>query len=234
MKRLYYTIVLALSIISIGLALLDLTNIINIQKEPLAFIDNSILLFFWLDYLLRLSRSKNKWSFFKNNIFDLLAIIPFDSLFAIFRISRTVRLIKLFRIIRIIGFTGKLRTKTKKFINTNGFIYLFLTAVVFILLGAGVYALAENTSYASALWWAIATTTTVGYGDISPHTYTGKIVAVLLMIVGIGLIGSITSVITSYFLGEQHDRETDKIDQRLKIIENDLAEIKALLNDKKQ
>ncbi|WP_338078496.1 hypothetical protein [Convivina intestini] len=65
MKRLYYTIVLALSIISIGLALLDLTNIINIPKEPLAFIDNSILLFFWLDYLLRLSRAKNNGHFSK-------------------------------------------------------------------------------------------------------------------------------------------------------------------------
>lgn len=52
---------------------------------------------------------------------------------------------------------------------------------------------------ADALWWSIVTCTTVGYGDISPSTLPGRIIAVFLMIVGIGLISMLTGTITTYF-----------------------------------
>lgn len=51
-----------------------------------------------------------------------------------------------------------------------------------------------------AVWWSFVTATTVGYGDLSPETAVGRIIASILMLVGIGLIGSLTSAITSFFL----------------------------------
>lgn len=58
----------------------------------------------------------------------------------------------------------------------------------------------EKMSFQDALWWSFVTTTTVGYGDLSPVTGLGRIVAAVLMLVGIGLIDSLTSSITTFFI----------------------------------
>lgn len=226
MKRIYYASVLILSISSIILALFDISNVININVYPYSYADKGILIFFWIDYIVRLYKADNKKLFFKQNIFDLLAIIPFDSIFYFFRAFRVLRVIKLLRLIRIVGFTGKIQKSIKRFFGTNGFIYLVITTVILILIAAEIYSVAENTSYMNSLWWAIATTTTVGYGDISPHTEIGRTVAVVLMILGIGLIGSVTSTVTAFFVDEKNDRENDELKNELKQIRNDLQEIK--------
>lgn len=141
-----------------------------------------------------------------------------------------LRVIKLLRLIRIVGFTGKIQKSIKRFFGTNGFIYLVITTVILIVIAAEIYSVAENASYTNSLWWAIATTTTVGYGDISPHTEIGRTVAVVLMILGIGLIGSVTSTVTAFFVDEKNDRENDELKNELKQIKNDLQEIKDQLN----
>ncbi|MFT8543688.1 MAG: ion transporter [Leuconostoc falkenbergense] len=226
MKRIYYASVLILSISSIVLALLDISNVININIYPYSYADKGILIFFWIDYIIRFYKADNKKLFFKQNIFDLLAIIPFDSIFYFFRAFRVLRVIKLLRLIRIVGFTGKIQKSIKRFFGTNGFIYLVITTVILILIAAEIYSVAENASYMNSLWWAIATTTTVGYGDISPHTGIGRTVAVVLMILGIGLIGSVTSTVTAFFVDEKNDRENDELKNELIQIRNDLQEIK--------
>lgn len=58
----------------------------------------------------------------------------------------------------------------------------------------------EGMNLQDAVWWSFVTATTVGYGDLSPETAVGRIIASILMLVGIGLIGSLTSAITSFFL----------------------------------
>ncbi|WP_349551315.1 ion transporter [Leuconostoc pseudomesenteroides] len=230
MKRIYYASVLVLSISSIVLALLDISNVININIYTYSYADKGILIFFWIDYIVRFYKADNKKLFFKQNIFDLLAIIPFDSIFYFFRAFRVLRVIKLLRLIRIVGFTGKIQKSIKRFFGTNGFIYLVITTVILIVIAAEIYSVAENASYTNSLWWAIATTTTVGYGDISPHTEIGRTVAVVLMILGIGLIGSVTSTVTAFFVDEKNDRENDELKNELKQIKNDLQEIKDQLN----
>ena len=59
---------------------------------------------------------------------------------------------------------------------------------------------AEGMEYGDGIWWAFVTATTVGYGDISPDAAYGRLIAMALMLVGIGLIGSLTSTLTSFFL----------------------------------
>lgn len=65
----------------------------------------------------------------------------------------------------------------------------------------------------------------VGYGDISPHTAIGKLAAVLLMFVGIGFIGTLTSSITAYFAGQEENKE-DKILKKLDELEKENLELK--------
>ncbi|KZU52326.1 ion transporter [Lactiplantibacillus plantarum] len=83
------------------------------------------------------------------------------------------------------------------------------------------------------MWWAIVTSTTVGYGDISPHTLVGKFAAVLLMLIGVGFIGILTSTITSYF-AQEDTSNFDKLYAEIKKLEtqNEIiqAKLKALEN----
>jgi voltage-gated potassium channel len=98
--------------------------------------------------------------------------------------------------------------------------------IVIVSLGAiGIFAVereqnANIKSLADALWWAVVTTTTVGYGDVSPVTGEGRLIAVGLMVVGIGFIGIFTATITSFFLQPaQTSEELETLEDRLKRIE---------------
>lgn len=196
---------LVLALISIVLVIADLANTISIDSEPYAAIDNVILFIFAIDYFYRLIRAKNKRYFIVHNIFDLLSIIPFNSAFYLFRINRLsrafrfIRVFKFFRVLRLTALLGRLRNNILRFLKTNGLIYLIYIDSVLLIIAAIVYSLTEQTSFWNALWWSIVTTTTVGYGDMSPSTAIGRIMAVILMFVGIGMIGMLTSAITSFF-----------------------------------
>jgi voltage-gated potassium channel len=79
------------------------------------------------------------------------------------------------------------------------------------------------------IWWAVVTVTTVGYGDLYPHTVAGRLIAMLLMLVGIGFIAVLTASIASIFVKSERAEETEAIAETLKRIERDLADIKAQL-----
>ncbi|MDR1018716.1 MAG: potassium channel family protein [Lachnospiraceae bacterium] len=229
-----------LAIISIALVILDYTNVIVITTFPWIYIDRGILIIFAIDYFTRLYKAKNKMVFFKHNIFDLLAIIPFNSLFSIFRFSRLFRLarlsrvLKFARLLRIVGVSGKLINRLKEFLNTNGFIYLLYTSGTLIFISSIFYSMFEKVSFSKALWWSIVTTTTVGYGDISPRTNAGKVLAVILMILGIALVGMLTSTIVSFFSkkhGNSTDSQIDEIKNQIEILNEKMDR---LLEDKEQ
>jgi voltage-gated potassium channel len=91
-------------------------------------------------------------------------------------------------------------------------------------------------SYPDALWWAIVTVTTVGYGDRYPTAVGGRIVAVVLMLLGISLIGVLTATIASVFVKEHTDANKEEykkghedLGQQLSVISERLAEIERRL-----
>lgn len=86
---------------------------------------------------------------------------------------------------------------------------------------------AKIHTYGDALWWAVTTVTTVGYGDKFPVTAGGRAVAVVLMLVGIGLIGTLTATVASFFVESGAGRDKQDIEARLGRIETMLAELLA-------
>jgi len=230
--KIYNGLVIFLALTSIGLVILDLSGLIRLSAQPWSWIDHGILAAFTVDYGVRFWRAPHKWDFFRHNLFDLIAILPLTSLFSFFRLARLTRIFqlsRLFRFVRLVGFIGKLRRPLSVFLKTNGFIYLVWASLAILILAATLYSFAEHVSWDEALWWAIATASTVGYGDIAPHTSIGKWAATLLMLVGIGFIGALTSTITTYFA---HRGETDRyqqLQQQLTTIEQQNAELKRLL-----
>lgn len=148
-----------------------------------------------MDFTVRLFHSKNKWTYIKKHPFELIAIIPFDSIF------RAARIARLMRIVRIIGIGSRYRAPVYRLLKTNGLEKVLIVAMILLFLIPIPIVLLEPSieTFADALWWAVVTTTTVGYGDLSPETPVGRILAVVLMMVGIGIIGTLTSSITSFF-----------------------------------
>ena len=225
MKRQLYILYLLtmaiLAVISILLIAFDFAHELNLNTEPFKAVNNGILVIFTVDYFTRFFLAKDKKKFFKHNIFDLLSIIPVSGLAGIFRWNRIGRAFTILRIARLVGLTGRLN----KFIEKDGLLYYIYVTCTVLLISAAMYSVSEKTPFSNALWWAITTASTVGYGDISPKTTIGRIAGVLLMLVGIGLIGVITSTITDYFSQEDNNQVQDKLD----VIEKENRELRAEL-----
>ncbi|HHT02583.1 MAG TPA: potassium channel family protein [Firmicutes bacterium] len=158
-----------------------------------------ILFIFALDYILRWSRAPDRGAFMRNNIPDLIAILPLGS------VSRG------FRLVRGLAFGFVFFRRAGSFWRTNGLIYVLYLTVVTVVLGAiGVYAVEYGhtiTCFADALWWSFVTITTVGYGDITPITPVGRLIAAFVMMVGICFLGMLTGTITTYFLRGRRPRD---------------------------
>jgi voltage-gated potassium channel len=82
-------------------------------------------------------------------------------------------------------------------VNRRAALYTIALAVGFDVIGAIWFAAVENISVASGLYWSVTTATTVGYGDISPHTDTGHVIAVLVMLTVIPLFAATFSLLTT-------------------------------------
>jgi voltage-gated potassium channel len=120
---------------------------------------------------------------------------------------------------------------------------VLIAAAATLIVGAWLVLLFEENakgsnihSYPDALWWAIVTVTTVGYGDRYPTTEGGRAVAVILMLVGIGLIGVLTATVASVFVKEHTDANRQEyqkghadLGQRLSVISERLADVERRL-----
>lgn len=209
----YEISIIVLSVFSIVMVVLDFSSVIDIATQPYMLIDMFILVIFAIDYVARFILAEEKKRFFLTNIFDLIAIIPFSSIFSFFRIARIFRVARISRISRLsrlIGITGKLSRSLNGFLKTNGFINVLYISIILILISATTYSVAENVPFVDSLWWALVTTTTVGYGDISPTSSFGRAAAIVLMFLGIGFIGLLTSTITEFFNGGASKDEPSK------------------------
>ena len=88
---------------------------------------------------------------------------------------------------------------------------------------------ATITTFRDALWWAISTVATVGYGDIYPHTVEGRLISVLLMLTGIAVISFFTATIASLFMIEDEEDEFNGLHKRFDEMQ---AKLDRLLNER--
>ena len=218
-KKYYEPFFSLLALISVGLSLIDLKYGLLIKGSLFYKLDYLIYIVFFIDYFYRFCNSRNKKEFIKNNIPDLIAIIPFSSAFKLFRIAKLFKITKLARILKILKLSKSIALilraykRIEKFLKTNGLIYSLIFMLLILFLSSFIISYIENMKFIDALWWSFVTATTVGYGDISPKTGLGRLIASMLMLVGIGTIGMITGTIATYFLNiEKETISTDEIE----------------------
>ncbi|MDH5474206.1 MAG: ion transporter [Cyclobacteriaceae bacterium] len=182
----------------------------------------SFTILFTLEYIARLivikKPAKYIFSFF--GIVDLLSIIPtYLSLFVVgfhsLLVIRSLRLLRVFRIFKLVRFLGEASQLNKALKASRAKIIVFIgvVSISVAILGTLMYLIegGENgfTSIPRSIYWAIVTLTTVGYGDIAPHTVLGQTIASLVMILGYGIIAVPTGIVTSE-MAKQNNKPNTK------------------------
>lgn len=197
-------------------------------SDALDGIDYTVWALFAVEYLTKLYLAPHRLRFVRSHLVDLVVIaVPF------LRPLRLARLLRLLRLARVVTTAAAVLRRGRSVMTHRGlhFVLLAVTILVFVLAGAElaferVAPGANIHDYGDALWWAVVTATTVGYGDRYPVTAAGRGVAVILMLVGIGLVGVVTATVASYFI-EQRQRE----DPRLAVLEERLARMESMLEE---
>ncbi len=168
------------------------------------------------------SRVKFKYISSLRAIIDLLAIIPFFHQLRLLRLFILFRVFKLFRYARSFQtFASVLATKKFEFITLFMFssIVIFVSSVLIYVMEANNPNSSINTFY-EAVYWSIVTISTVGYGDITPATDAGRLVAMFVIVAGIAVLAFTTSLVVSAFTEKLDEiKETKSVDNLNKLKE---------------
>lgn len=188
---------------------MEVTRLLN-------YIDNAICVIFLFEFVVRLRKAESKKAFLKWGWIDLIASIPtfpFMRAGRLFRLIRIIRILRAFRSARlIINHVFKNRVRgTLTSVSLIAVLVLLLSSIAILQ-----FETAPDSNIKSAedaLWWSYTTITTVGYGDKYPVTTEGRLVAMVLMTVGVGLFGTFTAYVSSWFVrNKSGETENEQVD----------------------
>jgi len=185
-------------------------------------IDIGVWAAFAADYVIRFVIARNRRAFIRANIIDLaIVLLP---------PARPLRLLRVIVVlVEAVTRQAHVRARARLAVFVGGTVVLMVLVSALAVLDAERGAVdAKILTYGDALWWALVTVTTVGYGDYFPITVEGKAVAVTLMLTGIGLIAFVTGSLASWVV-EKVAAEDEESDQETREdIADVLAEVRAL------
>ncbi len=199
-------LILILSIYVLGALVVD--TFFTLPEETsrlLQLFDFAICIVFFIDFCIQFYQAEDKLKFMRWGWIDLVASIPMVDAFRVGRLLRVIRLLRIIKAFKTL----------KEFIDSfyadkaQGTLNSAAIVVILMLIFSSITILQVETAPDSniltagdALWWTFVTITTVGYGDYFPVTLTGRIIAAILMITGIGMFGTFTAYVASWFVKE--------------------------------
>ncbi|MFL5771396.1 MAG: potassium channel family protein [Chloroflexota bacterium] len=204
----YNIFILVLTVQSLLIMLLLLLPLDEATLTTLRVFDNLVCAIFLVDFAVNLARSKPKREYFiyQRGWLDLLGSLPSLGVLRYTALLRLARLSRLVRIGRLLSGQNR-RELVRDIVENRGQYALFITVLSgFLVLSASTVLMIQFESRSGdaniktggdALWWGFVTITTVGYGDRFPVTFLGRATAVLVMMAGVGIIGSLASILAS-------------------------------------
>jgi voltage-gated potassium channel len=219
--------VLALAMIPLIVVPL-VVNLSPATERALLAVDYLIWAVFAAEYATKLYLAPHRRWFVLHHIPDLIIVLV--PMLRPLRVLRSLRLLRLLRLALLTGLAGKGLREARNILRHRGLNWVLLIVLILNLIAAAMVLEFERsnpeaniTSYPDALWWAVTTITTVGYGDRFPMSPAGRGVAVVLMVSGIAMFGVITATIAAYFVEQKAEQDLairmDQILERLDTIE---------------
>jgi voltage-gated potassium channel len=246
-------IIAGLTLASVVLAILFYFPQIDVQayERPIFIFDFIVTIILALDFYARMRTSKQGLRYLKKNWYEIPAMIPLY-FFVIIEDAplfgaalRSLRIIRLFRLLRLLRLANLFRTA--HLLKASGFVYVIIIAAAAIIFGAlGIYEVERSSpeanirDYGNAVWFALTTITISGYGDVYPVTPEGKIIAAILIFIGLAMILSFISRFGATLLEsklktklnvaeESRNLIKDKIDHLEKLEHNDVDTLTAMI-----
>lgn len=188
---------------------------------------NALWLIFALDYVVALVLAEDRKEYFKHHIFDLAVVL--------------LPIIRPLRALRVLTALNALHRTTGMALRGKIIIYVTASAVLLVLVGSLAVLEAERyapgatiKTFPEALWWTFVTIATVGFGDYTPVTATGRLIAFVLMIAGIGIIGVVTGTFGSWIVEEvsaETERTTEITREEVEAVAARLDRIERMLSE---
>lgn len=213
--RPYQLFILALSLYALAALSVEVLFPVGAEtRQILEISDAAVCVLFLADFLYQLASAPDRWAYFRRwGWLDLLSSVPMIDALRVGRLARVVRIIRVLRGLRSAKILASFILERR---GESAFLAVALVSLLLIVFASIAVLQFEGTKSGGniktaedALWWAITTITTVGYGDRFPVSTEGRIVAALLMMAGVGLFGTLSGFIASWFLApssKQYDK----------------------------
>lgn len=230
--RLFDIVLLFTILLSVFLVMLESVPVINAKHhKTLVIFEWTITILFTIEYALRLYSVRKPWRYFFSfyGIIDLLSILPtyLGLLYPSTKYLSSIRILRLFRIFRIFKLTKFLRGGNTLLIalkraQTQIVVFISFIILTGVVLGSFMYILEMDapgssiTSMPTGIYWAMVTLTTIGYGDITPVTTSGRVLATIVMVLGYGVI-AVPGILA---VGVYKDIKSDNFQKNTQICQN--------------
>lgn len=188
-------------IILTAMYFVDMNNIYN----AIIIFDTGLCAVLFVQFVFKIHSHENKKQYIKEDwrgiIIDIIAMMPYELL--TFGSYGILRLLRLFRIFALFG---KSRRNIFNFIEKTKMNYIFLSLLIIVIASSIAILVLEGSPTSQiqtpldAVWYVVSTVTTVGYGNDLPVTFDGKILGIILMIVGVIFFSLLTATLSSWFM----------------------------------
>jgi len=183
---------------------------------------------FVVQFTVMLVLAKDRLAYVRANwLGPVVIFLTFPLLPHVLKLMRLAAFTRMLRLLQLPATATRGARALRNSLIRPGVIGIMVVAIFLVVVGGGLLAALEPETvrggFWSGLWWAMETVTTVGYGDIVPTTPVGRLVAVAVMLAGIGVVATLAAAIASYFLGQGHD--LGSLSERLSRIERKIDEL---------
>jgi voltage-gated potassium channel len=239
----YNLFILVLTVFSL---LIMVGLLLPLNSETLILLrvyDNLVCVVFLVDFGLNMAHAPSKKTYFfrERGWLDLIGSIPTLGFFELTALLRLARLSRLFRIARLLRESDRRQFVADILHNRSQYAALVTVLLILIVLTVSSTLVlqfeskspdANITTGGDALWWAVVTITTVGYGDKYPVTFGGRVTAVMVMASGVGIIGALASIMASVLVPPPQQEPVESatsVEQELAEVRLELAAIREAL-----
>ncbi|BDM65571.1 ion transporter [Shewanella sp. NFH-SH190041] len=209
---------MVISLVSVVLVLvLSFATLDPQTRELLFFIDTGICFIFLSHFFIGLVRARDKGFFIKRHWIDFVASIPAIEplrMMRLFQILRVIRLIRMTRSLLVPLLRQRAQTTLASLLVAMVLI-LSISSVLILLVESGAPGANIHTAQ-EAMWWAIVTISTVGYGDFYPVTTVGHVVGTLVIICGVSFFGVISGYMASVFVAPEQKEQAKEQQQEMR------------------